>query len=156
MRFENFYQYINEEFVGFMQDRSNKTIEVYKNPKSIKRMESDIRAVAYKNGDLYIVDDSYDLLHKDIVQYLEKNTKEPIFYTRTAYIEHQVHLRRFKDTNYFYLGEGYIVLDVEVEYEFFTEILQKCKKKNPRYNFIMQIYTEAINPKEDIKNHEVI
>jgi hypothetical protein len=135
--FKSYIQFINEDFIGFMQDRSNKTVEIYKNPKSIKKFEANTRALINKDGDLYIADNSYDLMHVDIKDYLaEKHPNEGV--VKRDFIN-QIHLQRFGNTNDFFFSEMYDEEDLLENEKTFIKILEKAKKKNPKYTFNTEI-----------------
>jgi hypothetical protein len=152
--FESFRQYINEEFIGFTQDHINNTVEIYKNPKSIKKFEANTRAIATKSGDIYVIDNGYNILHKDIVEYLDKKTNEKIKYTKTAYLTEHIHLMRYEQTDYFYLSDGYLDMDIEDDLSFFKETLSSVKQKNPKYTFLLYNYYKS-KLKDDLNNNNI-
>ena len=128
---------INEELFGEFGG-----YEVYKNPKSIKRMSKDLRGISLPNGDLYVVD-TYNIIHVDIHKYLrKKGIKLPSMHTsydlaqviQKGYINWQ----RDKLTDTFYLSESSPSrLDSETS-KMFKKYVKKVKQKNLSYKFIEQ------------------
>jgi hypothetical protein len=56
---------ISEELLG-TAFHGKKSIEVYKNPKSIIAFDPEVRAISDSDGNLYVVDDSYNWIHSDL------------------------------------------------------------------------------------------
>ena len=131
---------INEEFIGELDG-----IEVFKNPKSIKRMKGDLRGKSFPNGDLFVVDDAWDILHWKLSQWLNRNgyknltggTKDSLVKgIKQGFIEWQ----RKGKTNDFYLSESTDFDDVEWFNKnelmpYLKKYSKKVKQKNSQYNF---------------------
>ena len=66
---------LNEEYIGNI-GTSLLEAEVYKNPRSLKRMEPEIRGITTEDGNFYIVNSPY-ILHIELIDYL-KNVKHLI------------------------------------------------------------------------------
>jgi len=119
---------LNEELLGTI-----KGYEVYKNPKSIKRMDGKMRAISDKNGDLYVVDDYGEhVTHLKIVKWLSING----FVNIGVKI---IRWQRLKNSNLFYLGSGY----TKTSKDFLEKLMKKVKSKNSQYNFILKNITDV-------------
>lgn len=123
---------LNEELIGSIKNK----YEVYKNPKSIKRMEKNSRAISFPNGDLYVVDDSWNLIHSNIAKWLKipdffDNEKTIIKGVEKGYIAWE----RDNISNIFILGVSNTILP-ESHYVYIKKYVSKIKQKNPQYKFI--------------------
>jgi hypothetical protein len=146
--FETFREYLNEDFIGFTQDQANNTIEIYKNPKSIKKFESNTRAIIGLKGDLYVIDNADDFLHHQLKDYLFKiHPKEGV--VPQKYNE-QLHLVRYGKTDSFYLSELYDKYDLEKYKNQYIEIFTKCKENNPKITFILGLSNFYNKPDSEI------
>ena len=88
---------VNESFVGrFMSDYDKEFVEVYKNPQTLKNLQPWIRACSDKFGNLYVAD-SQNILHSDLGKFLIKK----------GIHDNMIDWQRYKDTNKFYVAEGY-------------------------------------------------
>jgi len=106
---------------------------VYMNPKSIERMNSDIRGVVDKDGNLYILDNAHDYIHSDIYQIVSKYTSIHQY----PYInKDEIPVVRLNKTNFFYLGESYYTREIDDNIDLIKSILTKCKTVNPTIEFI--------------------
>jgi len=135
---------LNEELIGKYKD----TYEVFKNPKSIKRMEPGIRGISFPNGDLFVIDDAWyvthSMFHKWLVEQGYKikygqTLKDLAENIKIGYIDWQ----REGKSNNFYLSESTMFEDSL--YLFKDELMpplkkysKKVKAKNSKYNFILK------------------
>jgi hypothetical protein len=138
---------IREELIGFISTTNvwknpkidNIKFDIYNQPKSIKRMEPDIRGIIREDGELFVVNDSRNIIHENLRTYL--HNKGLIKYFGNVFV------MRDDNTNNFYLSESYFdeysitsifdnKYDFETSYNKVLEILDRCKMKNPQYNFI--------------------
>jgi len=141
-------KFIFEGFVGYTKDRVGNTIEIYENPKSIRKFEEDTKAVVGLDSNLYMLDDSYNMNHDDLKKYLEAKGKPVNTYD---YIR-QPHLIRYEDTNYMYASEGYIPSSILKK---LYEPLRATSKLNPNLIFVLKRHDEA-NPRIDMQNPKII
>jgi|AntAceMinimDraft_16_1070373.scaffolds.fasta_scaffold36280_4 hypothetical protein len=136
--------HINEDLLGVISNpwysngnRSIRKFEVFKNPRSIKRMGESLRAISDKEGNLYVVDDNGEwLIHGRIRDWLED--KKFIKPCTMNIAEDGVRWQRLDDTDDFYLAESYSEMDVMNYKLIFKKLTEKVKQKNPQYNFILQ------------------
>jgi hypothetical protein len=132
---------------------SDKPIEIYSNPKSIKRMDSFIRGIVDNEGNLYVanIGESGEgniggknvyaaTTHNEIMGFLKN--KGLIKYDK--YIDDNgvvlnVGVHRHENTNDFYLGESnsHTILTNEKIKLQTEEIFKLAKQKNPTLNFLM-------------------
>lgn len=129
---------LNEELIGDLWG-----YEVYKNPKSIKRMAFDLRGISFPNGDLFVIDDGRNTIHKHLRDWLDKNghkmppietTKELMQNVKKGYIPWQ----RIATSNDFRLSESFKLNDIYPEKEYMPYVkkyLSKVKSKNPTYTY---------------------
>ena len=119
------------EFVGYIFDKYNneKLSAIYKNPRSLKGFEEDVRAVSDKNGNLYIAQTDGNFVHREF---------EDIMNTDIYDIEKNIGWMRIADTNNFgysdssdhkteYAGDT-LKLSVEIR-------IKKLREKSPQYGF---------------------
>jgi hypothetical protein len=119
---------MREEFLGRYDG-----VELYKNPRSIKRMGK-VRAVSDIYGDLYVTD-AYSTLHGDIVNIVNNKTKAVSSYTQWA--------SSYRDMrNYKYLfweGSGNIFYFSDSQQDFYFKLApigtkEDLQKHNLHYN----------------------
>lgn len=122
-----------EEYLGKICDG----YDYYVNPKSIKRLKSDIRGLVNKNGDLFVIDDNFNIIHNVFATWLKikgYDIPENTYYN----LDRVVPVQRYGNTNIFYLSES-IKDDVLIEfYDDVFKILKLAKKKNPSIDFVME------------------
>jgi hypothetical protein len=140
---------LDEIFVGKYNVWED-TIELYKNPSSIKRMVDGTRGISDKNGDLYVAD-SY-CIHGDIFdamkQYREikEITNLDVYSNLNDY--GLIFWQRVEKTNKFKLGESYgsyyfkggdykRKLKKE-KFKDIEKIYNKLVKKNPQFSFVLE------------------
>lgn len=139
------------------KDIEKSPIQIYKNPRSLKNFENDVRAIGTVNGDLYVAIFNGEINHRDIGKAIGLNNYN-------VYDEPKVYvlLHRIKNTNSFGLSdmseEAY-----ESHYkEEIENILRNVKKHNPEYIFYTSYYDNtykgdpiSIDNKVDILNEDI-
>lgn len=152
---------VNEDFVGYTKDFAGEIVEVYKNPRSIKKFGYETKGITNKYGDLYVIDSAMGMGHDDIKDYLNRNGERVDEFDW----KEQVHLVRFEDTDYFYISEIYPQIFNQIHLtkknivlkEKIINSLKKVKKKNPKYTFVLQRYFHGIhNLKTDLNDPNII
>jgi hypothetical protein len=146
-KFKAYLKIINEELIKQFNYKGH-YVEVYKNPKSLKKMQAWIRGVIRPSGDLFIFDiedvsvDKNAIIHSDVVQWMRRNI---IGFNSTYkeldnpldYINEFITVDRSGITNTFVLAESYDLSEVE---EFENEInnyIENFKKKNPGLELVI-------------------
>lgn len=87
---------INENLMGtFIGPYENERIDVYKNPRTLVRLQKWVRGCSDMEGNLYVAD-SQNVMHNDIAEFLRKHKKINL-----------IDWQRFGNSNTFYLAEGY-------------------------------------------------
>ena len=134
---------LNEELIGKYKD----TYEVFKNPKSIKRMSGWSRGISFPNGDLFVIDGG-DVVHTSFSRWLNSNgysnpDESSIEKVITNVVRGYIEWQRKNYTNDFYLSESTPTYDpdfyVEKKYiPYFKKYSKKVKAKNPKCNFILK------------------
>jgi len=129
---------------------------VYKNPKDLKNMVPGARGVIMPNGDLYVVNDAFDVIHTDLLNALAK--KGIVKHGTTGWDDPATldkfqfaTVQRLWNKSAFCVGESYIVPKKFKDPEGFEKVmklfrpyLDAAKEKNPQYKFIpMQPRTAA-------------
>ena len=140
---------INEDYLG-RDTRFNFDFEYFKNPKSIKRMASNLRAVSDENGNLFVVDDASHIVHIDLADWLQDNghikySGQWIAIQRGEILGWQ----RNGNSNDFHISESVSAKNI-IDYKSadrFIELRNKVKQKNPQYNFILLRIDEYENEK---------
>ena len=115
-------------------------IEIYKNPKSIKRMDRDLRAVSLPTGDLFVAD-TRKIIHVDIHKWLRTQgiklpTMRSVGDVRTAIDSGYINWHRDKLTDTFYLSESTGTEIPKKTIKNVNKYAKKVKQKNPAYKFI--------------------
>jgi len=123
---------LNEELVGEIDSK----YEVYKNPKSIKRMESRLRAISDAKGNLYIVNDSHNIMHLKFSIWL---TSHGISMPRNVW-HSKKHMawNREANTNRFYLSDSYTRTQIFQNKNLYEKLIKKVKSKNSQYDFVLK------------------
>lgn len=120
--------------------------EVYKNPKSLKRMEGYLRGISYPNGDLFVVEQA---LHSRLMVWLNENGYEmPDIIRKASMVEGikkgYIAWQRNSNKDEFCLGES---IDFEYSGDYFDrdelvpyieKYVKKIKQKNLKYDFILE------------------
>ena len=126
---------ISEEQIG--SKGINGIYGVYKNPSTIRKFDMYARGLLMSNGDLFIVDNGYHVIHGTLGHYLRSNG-----YTIPVHLynhpEFMVPIQRKGKTNDFYLGEGYSKSELNND-DIMGKIMSTLsagKAKNPQFNFI--------------------
>lgn len=135
---------INEELIGELGE-----YEIYKNPKSIKRMKPFLRGYSFPNGDLYVVDDGYNIIHSKLAGWLKRNGYGNLNgnSTITALVDNikngYITWQREANKNVFKLGES-IEFDNTKYFDkkelmpYIKKYTNKVRKKNSQYKFILK------------------
>lgn len=126
---------INEELLGKQEAFWAQGIfaEIYKNPKSIKRMSSNLRGISDSEGNLYVADNDAHIIHKDIIWFLiDKGILPKTMHSSpydSRHYEHYVAWQRLNTTNKFAIGESYHRDPPE-------NFIKNLREKNPQFEFI--------------------
>lgn len=123
--------------------------EVYKNPKSITRMEDDIRGISFPDGDLFVVNDARHILHHELSGWLIRNGyRVPVNINfnqgildgvKTGYVTWQ----RRSSSNEFWLGESISFKNKKYFNKkelipYLEKWVKKVKSKNSQYKFVLE------------------
>jgi len=135
---------LKEDFVG----TTHQGYEVYKNPKSIKRMAKELRAISFPNGDLFVIDDNWNVIHSAFAEWLNKNGyKVPNMNLKTRIVDGMkngyINWQRKGSTDEFWLSESTDFSDTMYfdEHElmpYLKKYAKKVKSKNPKYKFVLE------------------
>ena len=135
---------LNEELLG----EHPYGYEIFRNPKSIKRMKSELRAMSYPNGDLYVVNDSSHITHTHFAEWLIKNGyKMPTNTNRFSGMmdgikKGYIPWQRKGLTNEFWLSESiqfqFGDYPADEMMPFIVKYTNKIKRKNSQYKFILK------------------
>lgn len=135
--FESLNDYLNESFLGYTEHGE----EVFKNPKSIKRMTPNIKGIIGYKGDLFVID-AVNYIYRGISDIISTKFKEDL--TKNVYknFDKEVAVQRVEKTDIFYLSESYLE-SVEDHFETIKRLCIQCKKKNPYLTFVLKKIDEA-------------
>jgi len=119
-------------------------IEVYENPKSIKRLEPDVRGISDKEGNLYVLDHT-GFIHERILDYVKskKLMEDAGWDYDNHYYVNMIAWQRMRGTNDMYLGESYSENKDVIYLDWFKELVDKVRTKNPHINFIEESIYDA-------------
>lgn len=137
---ETYSQFINEEMIN------SSGPAIYRNPKSIRKLGPWARALSDIDGNLFIMEDSFQMVHEDLAQWLLDNNKIDWatggisdFYEQMMH--NTVLWQQVGDQNLLYLSESYTQRKFN-EYsvyrwtEHIKELTQRVKKRNPGMKYI--------------------
>ena len=158
--FESFVDQVNEELLGAIQRWGQEPVDIYKNPKMIKRMPAGLRAISDKDGNLYVMDYGgfRTFIHSDLADWLKENgyikhSGDDLYDQLDKYITWQRH----EATNEFRLGESMKWAiekskDPSKAREGAAKIFKKVQKRNPQFKFIdTHIWGDGIEPIIEVK-----
>lgn len=130
--FESLNDYLKESFLGYTEHGE----EVFKNPKSVKRMLPNIKGVIGYKGDLFLID-AANYIHRGISDIISTKFKEDL--TKNVYknFDKEVAVQRVEKTDIFYLSESYLE-SVDDHLETIKRLCTECKKKNPWITFVLK------------------
>ena len=139
---------INEEKVGEFITRirgEESYVEIFRNPRSIKRLEPDIRGITLKNGDFFVFNTPM-VIHEVIINYLKNLGYAP---KSAGFDEDQntfvdvVAWTRDGHSNKFGLSESYVSTEFmsSIEQDFIQTSIKNAEEKNPSVNFVFEIIT---------------
>lgn len=132
---------LQEDLLGTMTDQYNMKnhteYEVYKNPKSISRMNDNIRGISDGDGNLYVVDDDEKIIHSQLYKWLQSKSYIKGSHPRIweeVFEQTLLPWQRVEDTDSFKLGESF---PTELTNTPATiDLVSKVRKRNPKYKFI--------------------
>jgi len=136
----NFINLINEELVGIYKDIYPE-LPIFKNPKSLDNIGHNTKGIIYKDGNLYIEEDSA-LSYQKLYKWLKINkhvgtTNAPLLYLMED--GEIICVERENNTNNFYLGNIYYEDEISSnQADLMQKTLNKAKLKNPKYMFVNQ------------------
>lgn len=137
---------LTEEYIGDMSV-NDKSFEVFKNPKSIKRLDNNIRAIVDNDGNLYVIDDNWTVLHNMFAGWL-RSKGYPVADNTYYNLDNTVPLQRYNDTNRFYLSESIKQDEIDENIDSVKRILSLAKQKNPTITFVLKSIWDA-DPRDD-------
>jgi len=111
--------------------------EVFKNPTSIKRLKDYVRGIIGSNGDLYIINDNYNVVHNLFADWL-KTRGYPIPDNTYYNLDVAVPVQRYGKTNRFYISESIKREEIETNVTTISEMIYKAKEKNPTIDFVLE------------------
>ncbi|MCK9417084.1 hypothetical protein M0Q97_10550 [Candidatus Dojkabacteria bacterium] len=134
-----------EKPIAQILSSANEKTYIFKNPKSLKDFDNEVRAIGDINGDLYVCLDNVNIVHGMMSKAL---------FGRDTYDETDkyVFLHRVKKTNIFGLSDStefFIDANIRAQTEYLQNakivktIIDNIKRKNPQYK-ILDIYYEFI------------
>lgn len=169
---------LNEEYIGKLRSQYRSTrsnyYDVYKNPLSISKMEPNLRGIVDDSGNLYVVDDSMNVIHIELIEYLNKLGLIPPYRKGVS-----ISVQRYQYTNEFFLSESYTPesfedmiydevgpYDIEEGTKKINEIFKLASTINPQYTFYpekidipLYLYEDFIghisNPYKHTKSYEM-
>ncbi|HRW21393.1 MAG TPA: hypothetical protein P5509_05425 [Bacteroidales bacterium] len=145
--FEDFK--VNEELLGHFDIPTwlgkiiNVYVEIYKNPKTVKRMAPNCRAISDAEGNLYVMDIYGVLIHADLIAWVFskgyiKGKEEK---TSETYNNFHQYITWTKDgkSNTFKLGESNSEVVIVKHKDKFLKSFDAVVKKNPSIKFELEV-----------------
>lgn len=144
--FKSFYSVILEELVGKSTARFAKNkyelFHIYRNPKSIKKFPPYLRAVSTPNGDLYVADDAFNIIHLDIYKWMYNNINSGLEFPSESdeWVAKQatrgfISWQRIMDGEEFFLGETIKQDFIDKNQKEILKYIKLIEKKNPKLKF---------------------
>jgi hypothetical protein len=134
--------------IGSFVDEMDEIANVYKNPPSLKYLQMWVRACSDDKGNLYVAD-SQDIMHWNLEDFL----KNQGISSKSTYQKTFMDWQRHKDTDVFYVAEGYdlelVGLNLSLskeEKQQFKEYSQAVIKRNPQIKFVYNKTIIDIDP----------
>lgn len=127
---------LNEKLIS-----NQKNVEIYMNPKTIKRMEDYSRAVTDDRGNLYIVN-STEWIHKNLITWLNNVMKTNLDKNPYENVDKTIAWQKEKG-NSLYLSPAYHSLEGKIDK--IEEMIEKARKKNPNIEFNLGISSEHMH-----------
>lgn len=132
---------ISEELLG-TAFYGKKSMEVYKNPKSIIAFDPEVRAISDSEGSLYVVDDSNNWIHSDLYEWLKSHNHidskgHYYFYDGINNLDFIAWQRDGKTTT-FKLGESYSKSAISENMIGLGKMRDAVKRKNPQFTFKLE------------------
>ena len=145
---------LDEEYLGNYPLKDTKSVEVFKNPKSIKRMSSNIRGFVISNGDFFVVNDGFFTMHSDFRDWLRNNGySNEISSDILTNVHKGVPVQRFYDSDRFYFSSNVNKDDMLKHKDEIIEMLTKAKRKNPTVKFVFRYVNELdVYSSQEAKN----
>lgn len=150
-KFERIYAAQRNEIIGYLSyihgDKESKQLKkpapIFKNPKKLG-IYPNIRGVIDNEGDLYLCNTGYSIIHDDILYFLDELgvlKYDPTWARKDIEDIGYVTIQRYNVTNNFYIGESNVInLNDNKDVKKIKDIkilFNKCHEKNPQYNFIL-------------------
>lgn len=132
---------LTEEFLGKYDGYD---FEVFKNPNSIKNLKPNIRGIATRDGDLFVIDDNYYIIHNIFATWLNQKGY-PIPENTYNNLDSIVPVQRYGETNRFYVSESIKNHEITKYKKNITSIFEKTKEKNPTIEFVLKNIWDANN-----------
>jgi hypothetical protein len=118
--------------------------DVYKNPKSIKRMTSGLRGISDKNGDLFVIDDGgMHVLHFELANQLKAKGYIKFsgkFHKVVDQFDSFVTWERDGTSNTFRTSASIPELSLlsNGEIDMLDDLIKKVQSKNPKFKFLKE------------------
>jgi len=138
-----------EEPVAYVTDIDNNICPIFKNPKSLSNFEGYVRAIADKDGNIYVAAANNMFNHI-------KMADELGIENFSSNLNNYVALVRVANKNSFGLSDTteWNIQKGEEERKLNEEILRKARIKNPQYEFFMNYYAFSLDEVERLNERE--
>jgi hypothetical protein len=148
-----FYQFINEEHVFH-----NKSLDIYKNPQSIKRMSPWKRAISDKDGNLFVMDDPYFVMvHDGLVKILNSKGEVESSSNYESILGNFIAWTQPGNKSEFYLSESYSTNRGLHQWhalsnykDHIKEFTKYVEKKNPQFKYVQKRIWDVYEQPESI------
>jgi hypothetical protein len=129
---------LNEELLG----TTNNDIEIYKNPKTLKKLEGWERAISDEDGNLYLAEESI-FIHTKLLKYLQDNNiikTNARWHSSLGVYVNCIAWQRKNKTNDFYLSESYddTFMKSEKIFNDIVDLKDLVEITNPQFKFHLE------------------
>lgn len=165
MRARFVYESLNEELVSSIS-WVGKDFEIYKNPKTVKRMDYWARALSTDNGDFYVITfkpeqitSNYDdivITHTELADWLRDNVNSNIKWTKFGnqsgygYYPGAIAWQRYNNSDKWYISESTSYEWIQDNMEYIKECIERVNQHRIQYLKLipMRISKANDNPTE--------
>lgn len=146
--FESLEELLNEERLGIIETVGNPPLEVYKNPRTVKRMDFWARGISDDNGNFYVMTlehnqmtntwDDITATHTELASYLDSNHIDVHWVSIPGehgygYYKGGIAWQRYNNSDKWYISESTSDNWIKNNIEYIKDQINKVNKLNIQY-----------------------
>lgn len=153
-----YLKYFITEKMLFSLIKDQNEFNFYLNPKTTKRFDKNSRGFITIEGDIFLIDDGWHYIHKELFQSFRQNGYlifpglYDLWKNIDKTLDYLVPIQKVDNTDKLYLSESFTDIEIEKNYNKIINIFKKAKEKNPQYTFI--IFPSNLDPSDNEYFHE--